>query len=57
MGLVHKTKPTTVIDCSHQFMRKDYVQALSKALSVAQFITDLNLRNTHLTTYGAIKVS
>jgi hypothetical protein len=57
MGLVHKTKPTTVIDCSHQFMRKDYVQALSKALSVAQFVTDLNLRNTHLTTYGAIKIS
>ena len=56
MGLVHRTKPTTLIDCSNQYMRKDYVLAVSKALRVAQFVSELNLRNTHLGTYGAIQL-
>lgn len=37
-------------------MRKDYVMAVSKALKVAQYITHLNLQNTHLSTYGAVSI-
>ena len=56
MGFVNKLNSIKELNIQNQYVRPDYIEALSKGVGYAKYVTDLKLKDTHLDTEGAIKV-
>jgi Ran GTPase-activating protein (RanGAP) involved in mRNA processing and transport len=56
MGFVNKQKNINELNVENQFMGSQYVDALSKGVAFARYVTDLKLKDTGLETAGAIKI-
>ena len=56
LGFVHKKQPVTELNCQNQMLNPNYVEALTKGVSVAKYIRNLNLKNTKISNKGAISI-
>ena len=56
MGFVNKNNNIKELNIQNQYVRPEYVEALSKGVGYAKYVTDINLKDTHLETDGAIKL-